>query len=52
MEPLIESNPAVMMVKPDTRGIRLTVDHITLRVAAPGRRGWVIPARIAGTGIR
>ncbi len=34
MNPLIESNPAVMMGKPVVRGTRITVQHILERLAA------------------
>jgi uncharacterized protein (DUF433 family) len=34
MNPLIESNPGVMMGKPVIRGTRLTVEHILEKLAA------------------
>jgi len=34
MNPLIESNPAVMIGKPVVRGTRITVEHILERLAA------------------
>jgi uncharacterized protein (DUF433 family) len=34
MDPLIESNPGVMMGKPVIRGTRLTVEHILEKLAA------------------
>ena len=34
MNPLIESNPGVMMGKPVVRGTRLTVEHILEKLAA------------------
>ena len=34
MNPLIESNPAVMMGKPVVRGTRITVEHILESLAA------------------
>ena len=34
MNPLIESNPAVMMGMPVVRGTRITVEHILEKLAA------------------
>lgn len=34
MNPLVESNPAVMMGKPVIRGTRVTVEHILEKLAA------------------
>jgi uncharacterized protein (DUF433 family) len=34
MNPLIESNPGVMMGKPVVRGTRITVEHILEKLAA------------------
>ena len=34
MNPMIESNPAIMMGKPVVRGTRITVEHILERLAA------------------